>query len=210
MLFRSEAIGISVALMAPSMAANINPQGTASVIGRAVPIAFALALLGVLLVSYGFVRLCQNFHHSGSVYGFVGATIGPRAGVVAGGGLLGTYTFYGCVTSMATGIFGSTFLDELGIWKKQPSWSPFLVGFIALVLAYFMAISPARNATRTLLIIEGATVILIVITAIEMAKTLLITIANLLISWPAKSELSANSVTSNATVKPIDAKVPTT
>src|SRR5215212_4917955 len=35
-----EAVGISLALMAPSMAANINPQGTATTIGRAVPLAF--------------------------------------------------------------------------------------------------------------------------------------------------------------------------
>ena len=75
-----EAIGISLALMAPSMAASINPQGTATTVGRAVPIAFALAFVGVLLVAYTFVRLTQRFHHSGSVYGFVGATLGPRAG----------------------------------------------------------------------------------------------------------------------------------
>ena len=79
-----EAIGISLALMAPSMAANINPQGTATTVGRAVPIAFALAFVGVLLVAYTFVRLTQRFHHSGSVYGFVGATLGPRAGVISG------------------------------------------------------------------------------------------------------------------------------
>jgi len=41
-----EAIGISLALMAPSMAASINPQGTATTVGRAVPIAFALAFVG--------------------------------------------------------------------------------------------------------------------------------------------------------------------
>ena len=49
-------------------------------------------------MAYSFVRLCQYFHHSGSVYAFVGATLGPRAGVVAGWGLLGTYTFYAVVT----------------------------------------------------------------------------------------------------------------
>jgi hypothetical protein len=38
-----EAVGISLALMAPSMAANINPQGTAGSVGRAVPLAFVLA-----------------------------------------------------------------------------------------------------------------------------------------------------------------------
>ena len=161
-----EAIGISVALMAPSMAANINPQGTATTVGRAVPLAFALATAGVLLVAYGFVRLCQNFHHAGSVYGFVGATMGPRSGVVAGWGLMGTYIFYGGVTSMAAGIFGTKFLDELGVWKHQPAWSGFLVGGIAIVLAYLLAVVPARNGTRILLTVEAITVTLIVITAI--------------------------------------------
>ena len=160
-----ETIGISVALMAPSMAANINPQGTATTVGRAVPVAFALATIGVLLVAYGFVRLSQNFHHAGSVYGFVGATTGPRSGVVAGWGLIGTYIFYGCVTSMAAGIFGAKFLDEIGLWKNQSASAGFLVGAIALVLAYFLAIAPARNGTRLLLTVEAVTVVLILITA---------------------------------------------
>jgi amino acid transporter len=166
-----EAIGISVALMAPSMAANINPQGTAGAVGRAVPVAFALATIGVLLIAYGFVRLSQNFNHAGSVYGFVGATMGARSGVVAGWGLIGTYVFYGCVTSMAAGIFGGTFLDEIGIWKHQPSWSGFLIAAVALILAYIFAIAPARNGTRLLLTVESITVVLILITtAIIFAK----------------------------------------
>src|SRR5690348_13653869 len=112
-----EAIGISLALMAPSMAASINPQGTATTVGRAVPIAFALAFVGVLLVAYTFVRLTQRFHHSGSVYGFVGATLGPRAGVISGWALAGTYSFYAVVTAMAGGRFAAGFLDSTGIWK---------------------------------------------------------------------------------------------
>src|ERR687897_1300561 len=47
-----EAVAISLALMAPSMAANINPQGTAGSVGRAVPLAFALATIGVLLIAW--------------------------------------------------------------------------------------------------------------------------------------------------------------
>src|ERR1041385_2312531 len=54
-----EAVGISIALMAPSMAANINPQGTVGLVGRAAPLAFVFATVRVLLVSYTFVRLCQ-------------------------------------------------------------------------------------------------------------------------------------------------------
>jgi amino acid transporter len=158
-----EAIGISLALMAPSMAASINPQGTATTVGRAVPLAFALAFVGVLLVAYTFVRLTQRFHHSGSVYGFVGATLGPRTGVIAGWALAGTYTFYGVTTSMAGGRFASNFLNALGIWKNPPTWSGFLLGALGMLLVWWIAITPARNGTRLLLAAEAITVALIVI-----------------------------------------------
>lgn len=158
-----EAIGISLALMAPSMAASINPQGTAANDGRAVPLAFTIAFVGVLLVSYTFVRLTQRFHHSGSVYGFVGATLGPRAGVISGWALTGTYVFYAVVTSMAGGRFAAGFLDSIGVWKHQPGWSAFVLGGLGLVLVWWLAITPARNGTRILLAAEGITVALIVI-----------------------------------------------
>jgi len=158
-----EAIGISLALMAPSMAASINPQGTATTVGRAVPIAFALAFVGVLLVAYTFVRLTQRFHHSGSVYGFVCATLGPRAGVISGWALTGTYTFYAVVTSMAGGRFAANFLDHLGVWHNPPTWSGFLLGALGMVVVWWLAITPARGGTRLLLAAEAVTVALIVI-----------------------------------------------
>src|SRR3954470_9680973 len=160
-----EAIGLSIALMAPSMAANINPQGTVGLVGRAVPLAFVFATVGILLVSYTFVRLCQIYNHAGSVFGFVGATLGPRMGVLAGWSLMGTYTFYACVTSAAAGIFGATFLDEVGIWNNHPLWSEFLIAFIALGGAFVLASFPAHRATRILLSIEGVTVLLIIAVA---------------------------------------------
>src|SRR3954469_17311273 len=135
-----EAVGISLALMAPSMAANINPQGTAGSVGRAVPLAFVLATVGVLLVSWTFVRLTQKFHHSGSVYGFVGATLGARAGVVAGWGLLGTYVFYAVVPSPPARRFLASFLDGLGIWNDPPEWAPFLFALLALAVVYALTV----------------------------------------------------------------------
>ncbi|KQS56892.1 amino acid permease [Geodermatophilus sp. Leaf369] len=158
-----QAIGLSVALMAPSMAANINPQGTASTVGRAVPLAFLLAAVGVLLVAYGFVRLCQYFQHAGSVYAFVGATLGPRTGLFSGFGLLGTYCFYGVVTASATGIFGTAFLTQVGIWPNPPSWGPFVIVAVALVAAYLLTVVPAKRGTSVLLSVEGVTVALILV-----------------------------------------------
>jgi amino acid transporter len=163
------AIAISIALMAPSMAANINPQGTATAVGRATPLAFFLAALAVLLIAYVFVRLCQYYRHAGSVYVFAGATLGPHAGAIAGLGLVGTYTFYGLVTSSAAGIFGSSFLDVIGVWNNQPWWSGFLVGAVALALSLFFAITPAKQAGSVLLSTEGITVLLIVVVAVIVA-----------------------------------------
>jgi amino acid transporter len=167
------AVGLSVALMAPSMAANINPQGSSTYAGRAVPLTFLIAAVGVLLVSYSFVRLCQYFHHAGSVYAFVGATLGPRTGVVAGWGLLGTYTFYAVVTSAAAGIFGTAFLQEVGIWHNPPTWAPFVLLAVALLLALLLAIMPVRRGGHVLLTVEGTTVALIlIVTAVVLVRLL--------------------------------------
>jgi amino acid transporter len=168
-----QAVGLSVALMAPSMAANINPQQTASAAGRAVPLAFLLSAVGVLLVAYGFVRLCQYYEHAGSVYAFVGATLGPRTGVVSGIGLLGTYTFYAVVTSSAAGTLGTAFLTQVGIWPNPPSWGPFVLVGVALVAAWLLAVVPAKRGTSLLLLVEGATIALILLITAVIAVRLI-------------------------------------
>src|SRR6202000_1083066 len=167
-----QAVGLSLALMAPSMAANINPQG-ASGAGRAVALAFLIAAFGVLLVAYTFVRLCQYYQHAGSVYAFVGATLGPRTGVVSGIGLLGTYTFYAVVTSSAAGKLGTAFLTEVGIWPNPPSWGPFVLVAVALAGAWLVAVVPVKRGPSILLTIEGATVALILLITVVIAVRLI-------------------------------------
>jgi amino acid transporter len=168
-----QAFCLSVALMAPSMAANINPQGTALTVGRATPLAFFLAAIAVLLIAYVFVRLCQYYRHAGSVYVFAGATLGAPAGAVAGLCLMGTYIFYALVTSSAAGIFGATFLDIIGVWNDQPSWAGFLIGFVALALALFLSVVPAKRAAEVLLSAEGITVALILVVSLVVLVRLL-------------------------------------
>jgi amino acid transporter len=167
------AVGLSVALMAPSMAANINPQGGATTAGRAVPLTFLIAAVGVLLVAYSFVRLTQYFHHSGSAYAFVGATLGPRAGVVAGWGMLGTYTFYAVVTASAAGIFGTAFLQAVGIWPNPPTSAPWILVAVALVLVLWLAVIPLKRGASVLLSVEGTTVALILIVTVVVLVRLL-------------------------------------
>lgn len=157
-----EPIGISLALMAPSMAASISPQA-AGAVGWAVPIAFALGFVGVLLVAYPFVRLTQRFHHSGWVYGFVGAALGPRPGVIAGWALSGTYLFYAVTTAVAGGRFLAGFFDATGIWKTSATLAPIPARRRRAGGGVVVGDVPAKGATRVLLGAEAVTVALIVV-----------------------------------------------
>jgi amino acid transporter len=156
--------------MAPSVAMNINPQAPAGIVGRAVPLVFLLATVGVLLVAYGFIRLTQHFNHAGSVYGFIGITLGPRLGVVAGWALLITYTSYAACTITEAGLFPATFLRSSGLWSGAP-WE--LITAIAGVGVILLAWAPARRATRILLTVEGATILMITVVAVVILSRLL-------------------------------------
>src|SRR5262249_37809463 len=85
------AIAIAVAGMAPTLAMNLNPQDPAKHVGELVPLVFAISTIVVLLVAWCFARLAREHPNAGSAYGFVAAILGPRAGLVAGWTLFGTY-----------------------------------------------------------------------------------------------------------------------
>lgn len=160
------AVGVSLALMAPSMAININPQATSAVTGRAVPIAFLLATIGVLLIAHTFVRLSQRFSHSGSVYAFVGVTLGPRSGVVAGWLNACTYVLFGVVTSTAAGMFLTDLARKALAPSVLPDWLPFPLAWAVLIGMWVLSTRDVRGGTTVLLVTEGATILLILMVAV--------------------------------------------
>lgn len=166
-----QVIGLSVGLMAPSMAISINPQGAVGAVGRAIPLSFVISLVGALLVAYGFSRLSQHFHNSGSVLGLVGATLGARAGVVAGWCLAGTYVLFALLTGVTAGIYGGQFLQAVGVTSSDPAWLQYLIGGVAILLGGALAGIPAERATEVILSFEGVTLVLIVVgAAVVVAK----------------------------------------
>ena len=128
-----EAIALSIAIMAPTAAMALNGVAIAGLIGRAVPLAFVFALVGVLFVSYAFVQLTREVNHAGSVYAFAGLTLGPRAGFLAGWALLGTYLAFTVASTAEVGLFFTSFLSSTGI-AENADWI-----WIALVAAALVA-----------------------------------------------------------------------
>jgi len=154
-----EAIALSLAIMAPTAAMALNGTAVAGLIGRAVPLAFVIATVGVMFVSYGFIRLTRYFNSAGSVFALAGATLGPRAGFFAGFALMATYTLFTIASAAEVGLFGQTFLD--GIGAGNVDW--LILALIAMVGVGILAFGDIRVATRSLLGMEGISVTLILI-----------------------------------------------
>jgi len=158
-----EAIALSIGIMAPGAAMALNGTLPASLVGRAVPLAFVFASVGILFVSYAFIRLTGYFNHAGSVYALSGVTLGPRAGFFSGWALLGTYLAFTAASTAEVGLFGQAFFNSTGIWPNA-EW--LVISLVAAALIWFVAYGDVRVATRALLGMEGLTVTLIVIVVV--------------------------------------------
>src|SRR5437773_1215988 len=141
-------ISLSVGVMAPTLAMSLTGVQASGLIGRAAPLAFVFAAIGVAFVAYGFVRLSSHFSHAGSVYAFTGLSLGPRAGFFSGWALLGTYIVFPPVSIMGIAIFGQAFLRSTGIASSPPWWPLALAGWAVIGL---LASRGARTTTRSLL-----------------------------------------------------------
>jgi amino acid transporter len=148
-----DAIAVAVAGMAPTLAMNLNPQQPAEHVGRVVPLVFALSTVVVLLVAWCFARLARHHPNAGSAYGFVAAILGPRAGLVAGWTLFGTYLCFAVVGLSAFGLFGANLLQRLDLWHDS-----FVLTLVAAVVVGPLCIIPTRRAGLVLIILEGVAV----------------------------------------------------
>jgi amino acid transporter len=142
--------------MAPTLAMAIVGPEPARLVGRAAPLAFAAAGLLVLLVSAGFVRLSSEFAHAGSVYGFVGGAVGPRAGAFTGWTMLGTYLVFPWVSVAGVTVFGEELLRLAG-WHF--GW--YVVALGGWLLVGLLGAGGLRPAVRALIGFEIAAVLLI-------------------------------------------------
>jgi amino acid transporter len=106
--------------------------------------------------------LARDHPNAGSAYGFVAAILGPRAGLVAGWTLLGTYLCFAVVGLAAFGLFGANLLQRVDLWHDASSFS---LTMVAALVVGPLSIIPARRAGLVLIILEGVAVVAMLLMA---------------------------------------------
>ncbi|MHB1833412.1 MAG: APC family permease [Solirubrobacteraceae bacterium] len=156
----SGALALSIGIMAPTAALALNGAGAAGDAGRAVPLVFVLGLIGVGFVSYAFIRLSRYISHAGSMYGFTGVALGPRAALAVGWTLWGTYVMLAATGCAGTAVFLLALFSDIGILGGL-GWIPVVV--VVYLLAGAVGYGQMKRATRVLLAAEGISIVMVVI-----------------------------------------------
>lgn len=158
-----EVFGLSIAIIAPTMAMAFNVALTASVAGSAAPLSFIIGTVLMVIVSLSFISFSRKVPSTGAVYSYIGMAFGPRAGFVAGWVMLMVYTTFGSGTIILVGNFLAAALSNYGI--NFPGISQIL-SLLGLALAIYCAFRDTKFATRLMLALEILSVLAILILGI--------------------------------------------
>lgn len=159
-----EALALSLGMVGPTLAMSGNAQGLIDSVGKALPIVFVLGLVGIALIAYGFIRLTRYYNHTGSAYGLVGMTIGPRAGFFSGFAIMGTYLFFSIATLAALGAFTNAFLAALlPDSNVQIPW--IATAAVGVLFSWLLNARDSQTVARVLMVIEGVGIVLMLVLA---------------------------------------------
>jgi amino acid transporter len=157
-----EALGISVAIISPSIGMAFNVVLVAQVAGVAAPLAFALSTCVMVVVALSFVAFSRRQSHAGAAYAFVAHAFGAPMGALAGWATMLSYACYCMGLAVLVGTFTTAALANGGVHLEH--WS-MLIAELAILAGAVLAWRDVRLAGRLMLAMEAVSVSAILILA---------------------------------------------
>lgn len=151
-----DAVAISISVLSPGMAMQLNTGGVAAAAGGSTPLAFLLGGVACLTLGYVVIGFTRRMAAAGYAYTYVSRSLGQRPGFLAG-----WLYFFGmaCFVPMTMAGVGYLLADLLGI--NAHWWFPFfLVGMALLVVLSIVKIS---LTTKLQLLLGAFTVLVLVV-----------------------------------------------
>jgi amino acid transporter len=167
-LTRMETLGQSMAAIAPTLTPALNISVVAGLAGVGCWLSYLIGTAGVVMVALCVALLASRHPEAGSFFIYVGRTLGPMAGALAGWSMVIAYAFTAVATTLSFAIFLDNSLRVLGIALSPSLLSIPLLAFIALVT--YAAYRDVKLSSRAGLILEVTSVgIIVAITAVVVA-----------------------------------------
>ncbi len=162
-------LGQSIATIGPTLTPALNIAVVASLAGVGSWLAYLVATVGLLFVAANIGTLARRHPLSGSYFVYVGRTLGPFAGLMAGWSMVGAYLFTAVAVTVSFTIFFGNVLTALGLAHVAPPGWLVMTGFMAVV--WTAGYRDIRLSSRVGLFLEAISVGLIVlITAIIVVR----------------------------------------
>jgi amino acid transporter len=158
-----EAFGVSLSIIAPTMAISFVTTLMGQVAGRAIPLAFLIGAVTVALIGMSFVAFGRRVAHAGSVYAYISDVFGSRWGFVAGWLLLLSYVVFAAGATALAGGFAAAGLAHAGI-ETPDLWVP--MSAAGATIASWLVWTDTRIAMRLMLALEGVSVTAILLLAL--------------------------------------------
>jgi len=152
-LSQLESLGQSIANIAPTLTPALSVAVIVKLSGNGAWLAYLIATVGMMFVAANIGSLARRHPLSGSYFIYIGRTLGPFAGALAGWSIIGAYLVTAVAVSLSFIIFLNAVLAAIGM--RAFSAPPILVlpAFVGLVgLAAYHDI---KLSSRLALILEG-------------------------------------------------------
>jgi amino acid transporter len=110
-----EMIGQSLGVIAPTLTPALNIAVVAGLAGMGCWVAYFIATVGVVIVAASVGVLASRHPQAGSYFVYIGRSLGPYTGALAGWAMVGAYLFTGVSGALSFAIFLDNFLLEFGL-----------------------------------------------------------------------------------------------
>ena len=164
-----EALGQSVANIAPTLTPAINISVVAGLAGIGSWISYLIATVAMIFVAASIGTLARRHPQAGSYFVYIGRTFGPFAGLMAGWSMIAAYLITAVAVVVSFTIFVSNVLSAFGLSSlTPPNWA---VATALTVAVWIAAYRDVRLSARVGLVLEAISVsIILLITAVVLVN----------------------------------------
>jgi amino acid transporter len=157
-----DALALSIAVIAPAMAASYNTNFAASASGGSTPLSFLIAGLSSLALAYVVILFTRRMASAGYAYTYTTKSLGPMVGFLIGWLYTFGFALFVPMTMAGSSYYLGVLLHTLFGWNVN--W--FILFLLGMVGIFLLSYFDVRISTRLQLVLGALTVLVLAVLAV--------------------------------------------